>query len=149
MDTKLIDITTSFLDKLFEIEKQCFEQKAFTRQQLEYLISDHTNIGLMAIANGVIVGFVIARAKTRNKLTFGHILTIGVTPSYRRKGIARKMHEEIENILKERGIKESHLEVRESNFAALNLYEKLGYSQIRKLQKLYGSDNGLHLKKNL
>jgi len=149
MEIKITDVSIKLLDKLYEIEKQRFEQEAFTKQQLAYLIIDHNTIRLAAMVNGEIAGFAITRVNIRRNVTFGHILTIDVAPAYRRKGIAQKLLQEIEAILRERGIKECRLEVRENNAAALNLYRKLGYTKIGTLEKYYGNAHGLYLKKSL
>jgi ribosomal-protein-alanine acetyltransferase len=149
MDIKIEALSIQLLDQLCEIEKQCFEQEAFTKQQLAYLVTDYSTIGLTAIVNREIAGFAIARINIGRNATSGHILTIDVTPAYRRKGIAQKMLQEIETILRERGIRECRLEVRENNVAALNLYQKLGYKKIGKLEKYYGNAHGLYLKKSL
>jgi ribosomal-protein-alanine N-acetyltransferase len=149
MDIKLREITMRLLDRLCGIEKQCFKQEAFTKQQIAYLISDCNNIRLAAIVDGEIAGFVIARLNIARNITFGHILTIDVAPAYRRKGIAQTLLQEIETILRERDINECRLEVRENNFAALNLYKKLGYIRIGRLEKYYGCAHGLYLKKTL
>jgi ribosomal protein S18 acetylase RimI-like enzyme len=82
-------------------------------------------------------------------MPFGHILTVDIAPSYRRRGIAQKLLREIEAIFKEKGVKECRLEVREDNAAALNLYQKLGYKKVGKLEKYYGDAHGLYLKKAL
>jgi ribosomal-protein-alanine N-acetyltransferase len=149
MDIEIADATIRLLDKLYDIENQCFEQEAFTKIQLSYLITDYNTIGLTALVNGEIAGFAIARVNIRRNMPFGHILTIDVAPEYRRKGIAQKLLREIEDILRERGIKECRLEVRENNTAALKLYQKLGYTKIGKLEKYYGTAHGLYLKKSL
>ena len=82
-------------------------------------------------------------------MTFGHMLTIDVASAYRRKGIAQKLLQEIETLLKEKGISECRLEVRENNNAALNLYQKMGYTKIGLLEEYYGTAHGLYLKKCL
>jgi ribosomal-protein-alanine acetyltransferase len=149
MDMKIEDVSISNLGKLYEIEKQCFEQEAFTKQQLAYLLTDYNAIGLAARLNGEIAGFAIARVDIRRNEQFGHIVTVDVAPAYRRKGIAQKLLHEVETILRERGIKECRLEVREDNVAALNLYQKLGYKKVGNLEKYYGDTHGLYLKKIL
>ncbi len=149
MQIKFADLTIKFLERVCQIEKQCFEQDAFTKQQLACLITDCNTIGLTAEINGEIVGFVIARINIRRAITFGHILTVNVAPAYRRKGIAQKLLQKIEILFKERGINECRLEVRETNIAALNLYKKSGYTKAGRLEKYYGTDHGLYLKKNL
>jgi len=149
MDIKIEDVSIRLLDKLYEIEKQCFDQEAFLKQQLAYLLNDYNAIGLAARVNGEIAGFAIARVDIERNAPFGHILTLDITPAYRRKGIAQKLLHEIETIFKSRAIKEFRLEVREDNVAALNLYQKLGYKKIGKLEQYYGNVHGLYLKKTL
>ena len=149
MKIKTSDVNIRLLDRLCEIETKCFEQEAFTTQQLVCLITDYNTFGLTALINGKIVGFALARINFRKNMTFGHILTIDVLPAYRRKGIAQKLLQEIETILKEKGIHECRLEVRENNAAALNLYQKIGYTAIDKLEKYYGTAHGYYLKKSL
>ena len=149
METKIEDLSLKLLDKLYEIEKQCFNKEAFTKQQIAYLLTDYNAIGLAARTNGEITGFIVARVENQKNTQYGHILTVDVVPSHRRKGIAQKLLREIEAIFKEKGIKESHLEVREDNVAASNLYQKLGYRKEGKLDKYYGDAHGLCLKKTL
>ena len=149
MDIKIEDVSISNLGKLYEIEKQCFKQEAFTKQQLAYLLTDYNTIGLTARVKGEIAGFAIARVDIKRNALFGHILTVNIAPAYRRKGIAQKLLHEVETILRERGIKECRLEVREDNVAALNLYQKLGYKKVGKLEKYYGKAHGLYLQKTL
>ena len=149
MEIKIEALSIKFLDKLYEIEKQCFKQEAFTKQQLAYLLTDYNTVGLAARVNGEIAGFAIARVEIGRNAQFVHILTVDITPFYRRKGIAQTMLHEIETLFKERGIEECRLEVREGNVAALSLYQKLGYKKVGKLEKYYGTAHGLYLKKSL
>ena len=149
METKIEDLSLKLLDKLYEIEKQCFNKEAFTKQQIAYLLTDYNAISLAARVDGEIAGFVIARVDIGRSTPFGQILTVDVAPSFRRRGIAQKLLREIEVLFKERGIKECRLEAREDNATALNLYQKLGYRKVGKLERYYGDTHGLYLKKTL
>jgi ribosomal-protein-alanine acetyltransferase len=149
MAIKIEGTSIRLLGKLYEIEKQCFGQEAFTKQQLAYFLTDYNAIGLAARVNGEIAGFAIARIDIKRNVPFGHILTVDIAPAYRRKGIAQKLLHEVETILREKSIKECRLEVREDNVAALNLYQKLGYKKAGKLRKYYGDTHGLYLQKTL
>lgn len=149
MAVKIEDTSIRLLGKLYEIEKQCFGQEAFTKQQLIYLLTEYNAIGLAARVNSEIAGFAIARVDIGRNTSFGHILTIDIALAYRRKGIAQKLLHEIETIFREKGIKECRLEVREDNVAALDLYQKLGYKKVGKLEKYYGDAHGLYLQKTL
>lgn len=149
MEIKVEDASIKFLDKFYEIEKKCFQREAFTKQQIAYLLTDFNAIGLAARVSSEITGFAIARVDIGRNGVFGHILTVDTTPTYRRKGIAQKLLHEIETIFREKGIRECRLEVREDNVAALNLYQKLGYKKLCKLEKYYGKAHGFYLQKIL
>jgi ribosomal-protein-alanine acetyltransferase len=149
MEVKIEDASIRLLDKYYEIEKQCFKKEAFTKQQIAYLLTDYNAIALAARVDSEIAGFIIGRIGIVRNTLFGHILTVNIAPAYRRKGIAEKFLREIEAIFKEKGAKECRLEVREDNFAATSLYQKLGYKKVGKLEKYYGDAHGLCLKKTL
>jgi ribosomal-protein-alanine N-acetyltransferase len=149
MPITIEDASIRHLDKLYEIEMECFEREAFTKQQIAHLLTDYDSVSLVAKVNGEIVGFIIGMIYLeRNSLT-GHIFTIDISPIHRRKGTAQKLLQEIEKIFKEKGVKTCRLEVREDNIAALRLYQKFGYKKVAKLKNYYGNAHGIYLKKDL
>jgi len=148
MDAKIETATIKILDTLYKIEEQCFDEEAFTKRQIAYLLTDYNAIALAAKTGTDVAGFVIAQVET-DDTDFGHIITLNIAPHFRHKGIATQLLHEIENLLKQRGINECRLEVREDNHAAIKLYQKLGYRTIRKLDRYYGKKHGLYLKKTL
>jgi ribosomal-protein-alanine N-acetyltransferase len=149
MEIRIETASVKLLDKLFKIEEQCFDQEAFTKRQIAYLLSDYNTISLIAKLESEIAGFILAQIEIENDTLFGHIITINVVPAFRKKGIGSKMMQEMEAILKQKGISECHLEVREDNSPALKLYQNSGYQKIGRLEKYYGKAHGLYLKKNL
>jgi ribosomal-protein-alanine N-acetyltransferase len=149
MTIELETATTQMLDTLHEIEKLCFKEEAFTKQQICYLLRDHNAVSLIALIDGNVAGFIIGRIDTIRRVAIGHIMTIDVAPLCRRKGIATHLLLEIERIFAQKSVRENHLEVREGNFVALSLYEKLGYKKISRLENYYGSTHGLYLEKVL
>jgi [ribosomal protein S18]-alanine N-acetyltransferase len=149
MDVKIETATIKLLDKLCEIEEECFDQEAFTKRQIAYLLTDYNTVALVAKANNEIAGFIIAQVEVEETTSYGHIITINVASTYRRKGIAHKLLQEIESLLKQKGIPECHLEVREDNNTAIKLYQNSGYQKIGKLEKYYGKKHGLYFKKAL
>jgi len=148
MEIKLETATLKILDTLYRIEEQCFSEEAFTKRQIAYLLTDYNTIALAAKVNTDVAGFIIAQVET-DESEFGHIITINVAPNCRRKNIGTKMVQEIEYHLKQRGIDECRLEVREDNHDAVKLYHKLGYQTIGKLERYYGKKHGIYLKKDI
>jgi ribosomal-protein-alanine N-acetyltransferase len=137
------------LNRLYEIENECFQTEAFTKQRISSLLTDYNSISLVAKGENQIVGFIMGSIYfERNSLT-GHILTIDVSTEHRGKQIGTRLLQEMEKLFRERGIMVCHLEVREDNLAALGLYRKFGYVEIGKLKNYYGSAHGIYLRKAL
>ena len=149
MEIKIETATIKLLDKLCEIEEKCFDQEAFTKRQISYLLTDYNTIAVLARIENDIAGFIITQVEVEENTEFGHIITINVAPNYRRKGIATKLLHEIENLLKQKSINQCRLEVREDNKHAIILYKKLGYKNVGILENYYGKKHGLYLKKFL
>jgi ribosomal-protein-alanine N-acetyltransferase len=74
----------------------------------------------VALFDTQVVAFVVTRQTASDER---EILNIAVTPSHRRRGIARRLLEEV--LAHSRG--DWFLEVRESNIAAIGLYQTLGF----------------------
>lgn len=146
---KIEDASIIHLDRLFEIEMECFKSEAFTKQQIAQLLQNQNCISLIAKENNKIIGFVIGMVYVEDDVLTGHILTIDVSPSHRRKGVGIKLLQELEKIFRIKHVKISRLEVREDNIAALSLYQKLGYRKVGKLHHYYGDAHGILLEKAL
>ena len=149
MEIKIETATITLLNKFYEIEEQCFDQEAFTKRQISYLLTDYNTIALMAKTESDIAGFIIAQVEVEENTEFGHIITINVARRHRRQGIATKLLHKIENLLKQKGITQCRLEVREDNKHAIKLYQKLGYQTVGILENYYGKKHGIYLKKIL
>jgi ribosomal-protein-alanine N-acetyltransferase len=147
MDTIIEDANIRLIVELYEIEKKCFEEEGFSKQQICYLLEDYNAVSLVARVGKEIVGFIIGRVDLIRNQPVGHIMTIDVAPEYRRQGIAQKLMLETEAIFKTKGAKECRLEVRESNTEALKLYTKLGYEKISLLEHYYGKAHGFYFRK--
>ena len=67
------------------------------------------------------------------------ILTVGVVPEYRGKGIAKALMALITNWAKEQGTTAMMLEVKIDNLQAISLYESLGYSTLNIRKDYFGA----------
>jgi len=96
--------TIDLLDELYKIEKQSFTSEAFSKKEIACLLEDYEAIGLAARANGEIAGFLIGRIVVEKGKVLGHLLTLDVLPSYRRMGIAQKLHGRFEESLSRKAL---------------------------------------------
>jgi ribosomal-protein-alanine N-acetyltransferase len=67
------------------------------------------------------------------------VLTVGVIPSHRGKGIARQLMALITDWAKQQGSTAMMLEVKVDNSDAIGLYESLGYSKLNIRKDYFGS----------
>ena len=149
MTVSIETAATCNLNRLCEIEKECFQSEAFTKQQIASLLTDYNSISLVATEKNQIVGFIIGSICFERNSLMGHILTVDVSPSHRRKGIGARLLSEMERLFREKGVKTCRLEVREDNLPALKLYRRFRYDEIGKLKNYYGSAHGIYLRKAL
>jgi ribosomal-protein-alanine N-acetyltransferase len=145
----LEDASLRDLDRLCEIEKECFDEEAFSKREIACFLTDYNSVSLVAKEKDKVVGFVIGTICFNKHTVSGHIFTIDVSPEHRRKGIAQMLFSAVEDIFVQKGVKDCVLEAREDNIAALSLYRKLGYTEMGKLKNYYGRANGVCLKKVL
>lgn len=149
MSITVEDASFGDLDKLYQIETECFEEEAFTKSQIARLLGDYNSISLVARVDGQIVGFVIGVIYADREALHGHIYTIEVLPACRRRGIGEKLLLEIESVFRQKDVEALSLEVREDNVAAIGLYRKLGYETVGKLKNYYRTAHGVYLRKTL
>ncbi len=70
------------------------------------------------------------------------LLTIAVRPEARGQGVGKALLEAMLNYLAEQKAELFFLEVRESNQAAIRLYEKAGFSQVAQRKNYYTHEDG-------
>ena len=95
-------------------------------------------------------GELVAYIGTARSLDELQILTVATDARARRRGYAKEILAHLDAYAKENGIFSISLEVRESNAAAISLYESCGYSTagVRKNFYRFPSENALVMIKN-
>ncbi len=112
-----------FVD-LYRLEKVVFEQDAWPWFDLLIVLTFPGFVRLKAVHGdgGGMIGFVAGELRRGDGA--GWIVTLGVLPEYRRKGIGQALLRQCERLLNSRRIR---LCVRKSNLPALKLYQQEGY----------------------
>jgi len=141
--------TIDNLETLYQIERECFTIEAFSKQHIAYLLENPNAVSLVAKINNAIAGFIIGLIHRHDERITGRVYTLDVAVKYRRNGVGLKLLDEIERIFAKRGVKICYLEVRKDNVAALELYRKHGYVEVKELKDYYRGVHGVRLKKKL
>ena len=122
---------------LHEIDQACYEPEiAYSRSELrEYLRFPGAEC-VIAESEGAIAGFCLAARKD----DYGHIITIDVLRSFRRRRAGTALLAEIERRLSADGAREIWLETATDNEPAIAFWQKHGYRK-RGLRKGYYPGN--------
>ena len=125
----------SDLDAILRIEKKAFPKSPYSRFTFLYYASayaDNFLVYVLVDKEEKVVGYIIFYPG-------GHIVSIGVHPAYRRRGIGTELVGEVLKVTKGN----ASVEVRESNEVAKEFYKHLGFSLRTIIPKYYGDEDAL------
>ena len=130
----IIPTEEAHLPALAELERQCFTPPASEAKLREKLALEH-NYMLSALLGDEIIGFLGVDEISGEAF----VDDLAVLPEYRRRGIASALLARAETGAILRGCGKIHLECREGNEAALQLYEARGYRRVGRRKNFYES----------
>ena len=108
-----------------ELEKLCFSDP-WSEQSIASELDNILALWYVALEDDRVVGYIGSQTVCGET----DVMNIAVHPDYRRRGIGQILIEELIREVKNLGSISLTLEVRDSNIAAVSLYEKLGFSQV-------------------
>lgn len=114
----------SDLDEVCRIEQESFSMP-WTKEAMAASLKNENNVYLVAEYAEKIAGYCCMWGIAGE----GQINNVAVDKAYRGKGIAQKMMKAFIEEGRKKNLTEFTLEVRESNLAAIRLYEKIGFKK--------------------
>lgn len=131
--------------QIIDIEHGSF-QNPYPIHVVTFLYEKYGDTFLVAEQGGTILGYIAGITSWRE----GHIISLAVVPSWRRKGIATQLVEELCAIFTNHDKKRVKLEVRVSNNPAITLYEKMGFEKQKIVKNYYeNGEDAVMMKKRL
>ena len=131
------------LVSLWRLERACFLHDAYDPLTLLTLVAWPNNVALKAVDGSELVGFIAGDQPWGD--TFAWIVTLGVAPQFRQRGIGARLLAECEARLDRPALR---LMVREGNAPAIALYKQFGYGHIRREPHYYNDgEAGLLMEK--
>ena len=115
--------TEQDIDRITEMH-QSYIQSWHPREYFERLIEVDEPLVLVAVENSKIIGYTACR----HELNYAHLVSMGVCPRERTKGVGSGMTLAMIVLAKERGLETIYGHVRESNSSAVKLYRKCGFA---------------------
>ena len=112
------------LAQVSEIESQIFSLP-WSEKAFEESLKNTNTLYIVAKEKEEVLGYIGMYISFQE----GNITTVAVNPNYRRKKIGQNLIREILERAKQIGVTDVILEVRETNAAAICLYEKMGFEE--------------------
>lgn len=127
-------LTISDLDAIVEIDRKVLGKVRgdFWRQKIELPNPQYPFSGLVAEAEGKVVGFIVGEVSGWEfgiPETVGWISTIGVDPDYQHKGVARELSQEFIKNLKSIGVSVVYTLVNWSDWDLLKFFRAMGFTR--------------------
>lgn len=117
--------------KIAEIERASIPQP-WSEAAFAAALADEKTVTLAAFCGDILCGFITGVYL----LDTADIYSVAVSSEYRKKGVGKRLLEEFFSALPDE-VKNVCLEVRESNFPAIKLYEKLGFECVGLRKNFY------------
>lgn len=108
------------------LHARCFPDEPWSAAAVAALAGGPGGLGLLAGEQGRPVGLLLARLAADE----AEVLTLGVVPEARRRGLARALLAAAAERLGQAGARRLHLEVAEDNLPALALYRTSGFGEV-------------------
>ena len=123
------------------LEKLCFSDP-WSEKSVAGELSNELALWLVALEGGEVVGYV----GSQTVLQEADMMNVAVADSHRRRGIARRL---VEELIRQLDAYQLTLEVRQSNLPAIALYESMGFQQVGLRKNYYQKpkENALILRK--
>ncbi len=117
--------TINDVELIEKLERESFRpDEQYTLDFIKWLLRWCHPYSFLAYANGEPVGYVIS---CRESPDVGHVISIGVKPGFRGRGIGKELLKASLCSLINAGVRHVYLEVRVSNEVAIRLYKRLGF----------------------
>ena len=132
MDVRIEPMTAADVPQVAELEKACFSDP-WPESILSHELENELSLWLVAKNGDTVLGYI----GSQSVLDEADMMNIAVRKDARRQGIAKKLILALCARLADKGVRSLTLEVRDSNEAAIRLYEGFGFLQVGKRPNYY------------
>lgn len=139
MNPRIIPIPAGSAVPLALLHRACFPEDPWDAAALDRIMGLSGGFGFCAWQADTPVGFVLARDLGGEC----EILSLGVSPEWRRREIGRELMQAVFAEVEQRGGASVVLEVADDNTAARQLYARLGFIAVGRRPRYYSRVTGL------
>lgn len=131
---EIVKMTQAHVRQIAELETICFSMP-WSENAIAGELTNPLSLWLVAIEDETVAGYV----GSQSVMGEADMMNVAVSPEYRRKGIGRELVLSLIEQLRNNDVHSLALEVRQSNAAAIALYEQLGFACVGRRPGYYKS----------
>lgn len=122
-------------EAMHALDVECFAPEfQFSRRMMRGFAEAPGAMTVLAEAAGELIGFCVVQMEEK----LGYVVTLDVAAVWRRRGLARRMVQEMEAKVRAAGGSGMALHVFTGNTGAMHFYESLGYGRAGRAEGFYG-----------
>jgi ribosomal-protein-alanine N-acetyltransferase len=120
------------VSQIAQLEQLCFSMP-WSENSIRYELTNPLALWIVAVDGDVVAGYVGSQAVMGE----ADMMNLAVLPDYRRQGIGELLVKRLVEELTSKAVSSLTLEVRASNAGAIELYKKLGFTQVGRRPNYY------------
>jgi len=134
-------------ERVYALDHRCFPPGiAYSKRMLGHFLRMPQGSCTVAVEDSTIVAFII----TEEEVPLGHVLTLDVAESHRRRGLGTQLIEHGERALASRGVTEIVLETSVENQAGIAFWQRHGFRTVGTIKNYYlGRMNAYEMRKKI
>ena len=120
-------------EQLFKAEQVPNMYRTWDAYEVTELFNADTEYCLVAENDDQMVGFALGTTitKSHSPWKYGHLIWLGVTPEFQRKGVAEKLFRRFKDVMLKEGVRMLIVDTPAENLPALFFFRKLGFGHPR------------------
>jgi ribosomal protein S18 acetylase RimI-like enzyme len=128
------------IDAIYSIEKQCFDERAYSREDMAALLSSGWVMNMLCEEAGHPIGYCTVAYDKQER--FANLASIAVLEGHRGKGCGTSLLKNMEQIMAKLGIRTMQLQVWASQADTHRFYQKNGYAETGTIKNYYPKTYG-------
>jgi ribosomal-protein-alanine N-acetyltransferase len=108
---------------IYRIERKCFGRRSFSKSHIIWLLKNPSAVTYIYYHGEQAVAAIMLKEEGEA----ARVVSIGVVPDHRRRGIGKELMALAEREMRGKGVRVMKLEVSVSNEGAIAFYKRLGY----------------------
>lgn len=139
-DIFMVQSSYKDVSNIYNLEKEIFGEESYSCEEIETLATHPQRFTFLLKQELELIGYISFYITHDHEC---YVKALCIRPEYRKQGLGKKLLDFAITHAKENKCKSMFLHVKQSNYAAQNLYEKCGLMKVSTIKNYYKNENAL------